>query len=331
MRLRYLIHKTFQRFLEHDCMSSGASIAYFTIFSLPPLVIVLLTVANAAGFTKGEVDRVIYKELGLPEAQFGQPDSAADQPENLSAARGVHSVGNATNYLSTQFGAVQLGMASKIIGVVILLGSAIAIFAQLQDVLNRIWQVAPDPSRSWLQTFVIKRLLTAGMVILIWTILLVSLIFTAMIDVILEFVNGATPGLIARLVGILVNEGATLSLATIMFAALFKILPDAQMRWKDVWVGAGVTAVMFIIGKLLVGYYLQTCHVGSDWGDSAASTAAALVWVYYSSLIVLLGAEFTQVWATRDGHVAQPAAGAHRVERHPTSDSTPLTPRSQSI
>lgn len=313
MRLINLIRTTFQRFMDHDCMSSAASIAYFTIFSMPPLVVVLLTIADAFGFSKGEVDRLVFEKLGVPTAQFGASDvgkSVNDRPPS------TQSNDQRQSPFGTSFGSIiQLGFASKVIGIVILLVSALAIFAQLQDVLNRIWQVAPDRTVGWVRSFLMKRLLSMGMVFLIWVILLVSLVFTAMIDVVLEFINGTTPGFVARLAGTLINEGATFSVATLMFASIFKILPDAKMRWQDVWVGSAVTAVMFVIGKVLVGQYLKACQVGSDWGTSAASTAAALVWVYYSALIVLLGAEFTQVWATRDGHVAEPSAGALHTQQ----------------
>lgn len=314
MRIRELLQKTYQRFMEHDCMSSAASIAYFTIFSLPPLIIIGLNVAIAFGFTPDDVNRIISQKIGLPATQFGRTESDADA-EQLRDSEPAK--------VPVRFGVIGLGVASKIVGFGILLGSALAIFAQLQDSLNRIWQVAPDTSRGWINVFIMKRLLSLGMVAAIWFLLLVSLVFTAMIDLVLEIINGAAPGPFARILALLINEGTTLTVSTICFAIIFKILPDAQMRWRDVWIGAGVTGVMFIIGKVAVGYYLRTCQVGADWGNSAASTAAALVWVYYSSLIVLIGAEFTHVWATRDGRVAQPSPGAVRCDRKKRTDATP--------
>ncbi|MDB5335562.1 MAG: ribonuclease [Planctomycetaceae bacterium] len=293
----------FQQFVDHDCLSYGAAIAYYTIFSLPPLLVIILALTGMLGFTKADVDHLMYGELGLPQTEI-----QTELPENMQikpvAADGAY------------FGIGDLGAGSQFVGVLLFLFSATAIFGQLQSALNKIWQVAPDPQQGGLRGFLFKRLLTAGMVAVIWFVLLVSLTLTAVIGQILTAIKGAAPDFIEQLLALAVNEFATFAVAVLLFAAIFKILPDAQLQWRDVWVGAIITAALFIIGKMGIGWYLRTCQVGSSWGASAASTAAALVWVYYSSLIVLFGAELSQVWATQYGNYIKPVEGAVHLKRN---------------
>lgn len=289
-----------QQFIDHDCLSYGAAIAYYTIFSLPPLLVIVLALTGLLGYTKADVDRVIYGELGLPETQIGT--------EFLTNTRATSASPNA-NY----FALGDLSAGTQLFGVLLFLLSATAIFGQLQAALNKIWQVAPDPRQGFLRDFLFKRLLTAGMVAVIWFALLVSLTLTAIIRQILTTIKGTAPDVIEQFLGLAVNELATFTVATLMFAAIFKILPDAQLQWRDVWSGAVSTAALFIVGKMGIGWYLRVSEVGSSWGSSAASTAAALVWVYYSSLIVLFGAELSQVCATQYGNQIKPEPGAvHR-------------------
>ncbi|MDB5389477.1 MAG: putative rane protein, partial [Planctomycetaceae bacterium] len=206
-----------------------------------------------------------------------------------------------------------LGLISKLIGVLVLLFSATGIFGQLQFTLNRVWEVEPDPRQGGVKSFLLKRLLSAGMVLAIGFVLLVSLILTTMIDQVLKLLKGSSPGLVEETTALIMNEAIGFAVAVLLFAAMFKLLPDAKLRWRDVWLGAMTTALLFMIGKALIGWYLRTSQVGSTWGASAASTVAALVWVYYSSLIVLYGAEFSQAWATRNGARRSPSEGAVRT------------------
>ncbi len=295
-----------QQFVDHDCLSYGAAIAYYTIFSLPPLLVMILALTGMMGFTKSDVERVIYGELGLPqtEIQTELPESIQLQPTTTGGAH---------------FAIGDLGIGSKLVGVGLFLFSATAIFAQLQAALNRIWQVAPDPQQGGFRGFLFKRLLTAGMVAIIWFVLLVSLTLTAVIGQILTAFKGAAPDFIEQLFALTVNELATFAVAVLLFAAIFKILPDALLQWRDVWVGAVITAILFIVGKMAIGWYLRVSQVGSSWGASAASTAAALVWVYYSSLIVLFGAELSQVWATQYGDYIKPVEGAVHLKSNQRS------------
>lgn len=304
----YRFRTAIQQFVEHDCLSYGAAIAYYTIFSLPPLLVMILALTGILGFTKTDVEHLIYGELGLPQTQI-----QTDLPESMHLRPAV------SNEAYLAIG--DLGAGSQLVGVLLFLFSATAIFAQLQSALNKIWQVAPDPRQGGFQGFLFKRLLTAGMVAAIWFVLLVSLTLTAVIGQILTAFKGAAPDFIEQLLALAVNEFATFAVAALLFAAIFKILPDAQLQWRDVWVGAIFTAALFIIGKIGIGWYLRISQVGSSWGASAASTAAALVWVYYSSLIVLFGAELSQVWATQYGDYIKPVEGAVHLKRNQQSSS----------
>lgn len=293
-----------QKFIDHDCLSYGAAIAYYTIFSLPPLLVIVLVLTGLMGYTKADVDRVIYGELGLPETQIGTEFLTDMQATAVSPNAGYFALGD-------------LSAGTQLVGILLFLLSATAIFGQLQAALNKIWQVAPDPRQGFLRDFLFKRLLTAGMVAVIWFALLVSLTLTAIIRQILTTIKGTAPDVIEQFLGLAVNELATFAVAILMFAAIFKILPDAQLQWRDVWSGAVSTAALFIVGKMGIGWYLRVSEVGSSWGSSAASTAAALVWVYYSSLIVLFGAELSQVCATQYGNQIKPSPGAVHLDPKP--------------
>jgi membrane protein len=140
--------------------------------------------------------------------------------------------------------------------------------------------------------------------------LLVSFVLTTVIDELVAMLQGTSPEGPALAVGIVLNYLAAFVVATLLFAAMYKVLPDAKMAWKDAFVGACLTALLFVIGKALIGWYLQNTDLASGWGSAAASMIGVLVWMYYSSLILLFGAELTQVWASDYGRGIEPAPGA---------------------
>lgn len=191
------------------------------------------------------------------------------------------------------------GTVSAIIGVATLIFSASGVFAQLQLTMNKVWNVTPKPEGAvwgWLR----KRLLSMGMVLSVAFILLASLVVSAMIGMIVPG-TGALWNLVTAAVSMLVF--------VVLFAMIFKFLPDVQIGWRDVWVGAVLTAVLFASGKYAIGLYIGNSAVASSYG-TAGSLIAMLVWVYYSAVIVLFGAELTQVYATRYGFGIRPEAGA---------------------
>lgn len=285
-------------FSDDECMTSGAAIAYYTIFSLPPLLVVVFFIAGQFGVSQETVDRVLKDELGMPATQA--------QPQETAAA-------------ATEGGiAGSLGPVGKVVGALILIFSATGVFAQLQFALNRAWEVERDPEQGGVLVFAMKRLLSLGMIVVIAFLLLVSMVLTTMIDEILRMMLGESPGQAGIIMGAILNGIVTIAVATLLFAAMYKVLPDAKMRWRDTWVGAAMTAVLFVIGKMLIGVYLNNSSIGSGWGSAAGSMIAMLVWVYYTSLIVLFGAELTQTWTARFGAGIEPSRGAVRIveEKH---------------
>ena len=294
-----LVKHAVKDFGSDDCMSSGAALAFYTIFSLPPLLGVVFYLVSWFGIAPEQVDRLMRDQLGLPVAE---EQLAANQP----------GAGGEAKQESGPGAIAALGPAAKVVGVLILVFSATGILAQLQYTLNRVWEVEPDPAQGGIWRFLTKRVLSLGMIMVVAFLLLVSLVLTTAMEEILRFVMGTSPDEAATAIGIAINMLVAFVVSTLLFAAMFKILPDVNMRWRDVWIGAAFTAILFVIGKTAIGWYLQNSDVGSGWGSAAASTIGALVWVYYTSLVVLFGAELTQAWAKDFGGGIEPAEGAVR-------------------
>lgn len=277
----------------------SAAIAYYTVFSLPPLLVVIIAVAGAV-FGADQVENAITSQVG---GLIG-PDGAAE----------IHTmIANASDLGS--------GIGSKIAGIVALLFGATGAFAQLQKALNRAWDVE-ETSSGGVIGIVFKRMLSFGMILTIAFLLLVSLAVSAAVS---AFGNAAAdaigigiPSVVMQGIDILISVGVI----TVLFAVIFKVLPDAEIAWRDVWVGALATAVLFTLGKFLIGLYLGTANPGSAFG-AAGSLALILVWIYYSSLILLVGAEFTQVWARQHGYGissdggGRAGAGTSKDQVHP--------------
>jgi membrane protein len=184
-------------------------------------------------------------------------------------------------------------------------------FGQLQAALNRAWEVAPDP-RAGLKAFLVKRLFSFGMILSVAFLLLVSLVLSAALSAFGGALGRMLPDGLSATVLQVVNLGVSFVVITALFATIFKVLPDARVAWRDVWVGATVTALLFVVGKFLIGFYLGRSNPGQAFG-AAGSLAVLFVWVYYSSMIVLFGAEFTQAWVERNGNSIAPERGAVRV------------------
>jgi membrane protein len=194
-----------------------------------------------------------------------------------------------------------------VISGVLLLFGATAAFASLQNALNRAWNVKPDPRRGQIRNFLAKRVFSFGVMITVGFMLLVSLSLTATLS---ALGTRLTSGLgIPEPVLRVIDVALSFALVTLLFAAMFKLLPDAKIAWRDVVVGAVGTAIFFVLGKLAIGYYLGRSDPGSAYG-AAGSLAIIMIWVYYTSMIVLFGAMFTRVWAERYGRGVHPEKGA---------------------
>lgn len=289
--MRFL-KEIFGEFSDDNCPSMAAALAYYTIFSLPPLLVIVLFIAGS-----------IFSPEQIEQQIVGQFSSALGE----DGARQINTMmQNASEKARTG------GILPLLLSIGGLLFGATGAFAQLQKTLNRAWEVEPDPERGGLTNFLTKRVLSLGMILVIAFLLLVSLIVSAVISGMGQYLADALPGGAGPVFLWFVDLGLSLAIVTLLFAAIYKVLPDARISWSDVWVGSFVTAALFVIGKFAISFYLGQSNPGEAFG-AAGSLAVLLVWVYYSAIIVFLGAEFTQVWAREHGEGIRPDEGAVRV------------------
>jgi membrane protein len=286
-----LVKQTGKEFLEDKAPQLGAALAYYTVFSLAPLILVLLAVVG-----------IIFRED--PAGAWNKITEQMSYFLDPSAVRVVQSIAQQ----ASQPGKSTL---ATIIGVALALFGASGVFGQLQDALNTIWDVKAKPSQG-IWRFLRNRFLSFGMVAGVCFLLLVSLTLEGLLKGFSHYVQSALPG------GLVVAMGVYLifdfAVIVFLFAMIFKFLPDATIQWRDVWIGAVMTAMLFGIGKWLLGLYLGSGAAGSAYGP-ASSLITLLLWVYYSSQILLFGAEFTQVYADRSGREVKPDEYAVRVEQ----------------
>jgi membrane protein len=288
-----LLKETVDDFLKDDCMDSAAALSYYTIFSLPAILVLILTLISAVmnpsdvrGGLEGQLQALMGPSAGEQIRTIIQ--QAEQKPRN--------------------------GLIPTILGIAGLLFGATGAFGQLQKALNRSWNVEPDPNQGGWKNFLSKRVFSLGMILVVAFFLLVSLVISAALTGMGDRLSGFLPfGLSAPFLEAL-NLVISLAVITFLFAALFKVMPDAKISWRTVWVGAAVTAFLFVIGKFLIGFYLGQSNPGQAYG-AAGSLAVLLLWVYYSALILLFGAEFTETWAERRGQGIEPEPGAVRVRR----------------
>jgi membrane protein len=286
-----ILRQTIREFFDDSCASQAAAISYYTIFSLPPLLLLLLllvgTVMNPED-VRGALEHQLQQLMGpAAGAQIRAIISHAERPGG--------------------------GVLPTVLGVAALLFGATGAFGQLQTALNQAWEVAPDPKQGGVRNFLLKRLLSFGLVIAIAFLLLISLVVSAMLSGVGDRLARLLPDGLSATALQWLNLGISLVVITALFAAMFRVLPDVRVAWRDVWVGAVVTAILFVAGKFGIGLYLGRSNPGEAFG-AAGSLAVTLLWIYYSSIILLFGAEFTQAWAEHRGSWVVPEPGAVRVE-----------------
>jgi membrane protein len=284
-----LLRQTLAEVKSDRVLVLSGSLSYCTALSLAPLVIVTLGLVGLfmdRGAVQEHVVSQIDAVIGPQGAQLlGQIAESQDGP-----------------------GGERRGMIGTIIGLVTLLFGATAVFAQLQNGLNIIWDVEPIPG-SGLWGFVRKRLVSLAMVVSLGFLLLVSLLASAALSAATAWLSALTGA--EAVVGVVLHVVVSLAVFTLLFALMFHYVPDAETTWRDTWPGAAFTAALFIIGEWAIGQYLGRAGVGSAYG-AAGSLVVLLVWVYYSSVIVFAGAEFVQVWATQRGSGIVPDKHAKR-------------------
>ena len=292
-----LIKQTFSEWLEDKAPQLGAALAYYTVFSLAPLVLVLLAIVGL--IFRNDPDGAWNKIT--EQMSYFLDKSAVDVVQNIAqkAAQPNKSV------------------LATVIGVLLALFGASGVFGQLQDALNTVWGVKAKPGAG-IWGFLRSRFLSFAMVGGVCFLLLVSLTLESLLKGFSHYVQSVLPGGIG--IALAVYWVFDLAVVILLFAIIFKFLPDAEIRWHDVWIGAAITAIFFAIGKWALGLYLGSGSAASAYG-AASSLITLLLWVYYSSQILLFGAEFTQVYANRAGHEIKPAEHAIRVQtKEVTSD-----------
>jgi membrane protein len=283
------VKETVNDWLDDGATSLAAALAYYSLLSLAPLLVISVALA---GLFFGQ------------DAARGRVASELGSVVGTQAAQGIQSVvASAQSPVS--------GVVSTVVGVVTLFIGASGVFSELQSSLNTIWEVKRKPGRGvWGE--VKDRFWSFTMVLGVAFLLLVSLLLNSVLSAVGATFSPLLPG--GELVWQGVNALFSLSVITGLFALIFKYVPDAEIKWRDVWLGAAVTALLFTIGKLLLGLYLGKAAIGSSYG-AAGSLIALVVWVYYAAQILLLGAEFTQVQARRSGREIRPARDALAVQK----------------
>lgn len=283
-----VLKDTVTDFLEDDSFSYASSIAFSTIFSLPAILIIALSIGSAF-YERNVVQDELINQVGRLVGT-----ETAKEIENILLQAAFDST----------------GWWAKTVGIVTLALSATTVFMSLQSSLNKIWGIKPKPARGWLK-YIINRLVSLAMVISFGFVLLVSLVIDTILVVfqgmLTRFMEGVTLYLVTAL-----NVVISLAFITVIFGVLFKVLPDAKIKWRHVWVGAIVTTLLFTIGKYLIGFYLGNSTFNSAYG-AAGSLVIILLWVYYSTVIFLFGAELTSVYAKASGAAIQPYSNAVKV------------------
>ena len=283
-----LLRQTASEWIEDRAMSLAASLALYTLLSLAPVVVISVSVAGLVfgeEAARGEVARQLHAFMG-PQA-----------------SEGVQSV-------LAQASAPRSGIAGTIIGIAILLVGASGVFSELQETLNLVWNVKAKPGRG-LRGFLRDRFFSVAMVLGVAFLLLVSLVLSTALSATGAFLGSHLPG--GETFWQIVNFILSFVVVAVLFALMFKVVPDAKIRFRDVWHGALVTALLFTLGKLGIGLYLGKAAPGSAFG-AAGSLVALIVWVYYSAQILFFGAEFTQVYAKRFGSGVVPTANAAAID-----------------
>jgi membrane protein len=268
---------TVKKFFADDCMNMAAAMAYYTIFSLPPLLVIVITIGSVM-FDRQQVEGAIESQMqGVMDAQ--QIDAMTDRVKDTGS-----------------------GTIASIVGIVLLLFAATGVLAQLQTALNRVWDVDPETQAGGVKQFFMKRLFSFLMIIVMACILLVSLVLTSFLSGVGGYVSELVPGELWRPVLLVMNLLINWLIFALLFASIFKILPDADVGWKDVAVGSAVTSLLFMTGQYVLSLYFSNADVTSPYG-AAGSILLVLVWVYYSAIILLLGAEFTRVTFSESGEL----------------------------
>jgi membrane protein len=283
-----IIKQTFRDFSNDKPLDSAAIIGFYTIFSLPAILLITINIAGSAfgqEAVKGEVVTQIGGVVGR---------NSAEQIQSI--------IENASQSPASTWG--------TIVGIATMVFTATTVFVALQDALNAMWEVKAKPEKGWLK-LIINRVLSLAMVASLGFLLLVSLSVDILLGILNDYLRQELSGIAIYFITA-TNVLFSILISAVIFAAIFKVLPDARIRWPNVWVGAFVTAILFVSGKYILNVYLQYEPLGDTYG-AAGSLVLILVWVYYTSIIFLLGAEFTQVYSRKTDLRIKPSDHAVKV------------------
>jgi membrane protein len=286
------IKQAFSDFFSNKVLKLSAALAYYTVFSLPGLLIIIIWVSDIF-WGQDAVEGSVYEQI----ASFVGPDAAVQIQETIR---------NAT--LSTDSG------FATVVGIITLVIGATSVFGEIQDSINQIWHLKAKPKKgTGLLKIVINRLLSFSIIVTLGFLLLVSLIVNGVLDLLINRLTQAFPETEVVLVYIF-NMVLTFGIVSFLFGIIFKVLPDAKIKWKHVRAGAFTTAALFMIGRFLIAYYLGTSKMSSAYG-AAGSIIIVLLWVYYSAAILYFGAAFTRAYAVESGSKIYPNNYAVWVEQ----------------
>jgi membrane protein len=284
-----LFKRTALDWVKHNCPHLGAALAYYTVFSLAPLILLLLAIF---GFIYGSSEEARAKIL--EQLKYLADPSVVKVFQEIASSTAQR----------------QSNVVATIVAIAIAIFGASGVFGELQYALNTIWSVRLKPDAGF-WNFLRARFLSFAMVAGVCFLMLVSLVTESVLNILSSYLRQSLPG--GDLVGIGLFRIFDLLIVLLLFAMIFRFLPDAKIAWSDVWVGAGLTALLFFIGKYFLGLYLASGAGASAYG-AASSLITMLLWIYYSAQIVLFGAEFTQVYANTYGGSIEPEDNAMRVE-----------------
>lgn len=276
-----LVKESFSEFIDDNGMKLSAALSYYTIFSLAPMLLLIISIVSIF-FGKEAFQGELFNQIsGLVGKQ------AAAQVQELIKNAAISDKSN---------------MAAAVGGVTLLIG-ATGVFAEIQDSINYIWSIKSKPKKGWLQ-YLKNRLLSFSIILTLGFLLIVTLGVNAMVDLLSNRLERYFSEASVVLFSVL-NVGLVLVIITSLFAVIFKVLPDGHLRWKECIVGAAFTSILFAIGKFGISFYLGQSDLGATYGASA-SIVILLTWIYYSSIILYFGAEFTKVYARSDGEAISP-------------------------
>jgi membrane protein len=284
-----ILWTTINEFIDLKVPKMAAALAYYTIFAIAPMIIIVIKVSSIFAVNKPEntIFNTIKDYVG---------NSAAVQIQSMI-----------TNAAISPSGGI-----AYVVSIIALVFSATGVFTEIQDSINIIWKLKPKPKKGWLK-LIINRLLSFSILLSLGFILLVSLLLSAVLDAISDQLSKIFTALNLN-IALIINYGLSFVVTVLLFGIIYKVLPDAKIKWKEVIRGAITTAILFLIGKFGIGFYLQTSKVGSVFG-AAGSAMLLLVWVYYSALIVYFGATYTRVNANLKGRKIKPDEYAVYVEQ----------------